>query len=541
MGKLRFDNKRVLVIEDHAEMRSSLKSMLDRLGAKNITVAINGEEAIEHLRNTDYDLVLSDYELGRGKDGQQVLEETRHAKLLRAGAAYVLVTAAQTIEMVMGALEYHPDGYIAKPVTFDTLETRLRKIIKQKSYFQQITDAIDAGQIDKALHECDRLIMVHPKLALPTLRIKGKLLLDNGRVEEARQVYRTVLDTREVAWAVLGYCKCLHATDEDEEAIQHLEQLTKTNEKYVECYDLLAKIYEKKGDEKKSQEILMAAVEQSPKAILRQAHLADLALKNKDFDTASKASRKAVNLSKNSCHKNADNYLNLARALQEQVVHGGYRDKTYALNEITKALETVRKDYPMDQEIHIRAGILEGMTLKNQGKEESAKSAVLMARKIFSTLVEPPQSKTILGIVDGLVTCTDTETAKEFLNEIHEKEMLEENELAKLQEEVSKSLDAREEEISESYNNRAVALFEKGKIRDSIELFEKALKNNRGSYGVLLNAIQAIVMLMQKNGVDYDNKETCRKYLKRASSLAEDDPRFERYKKLQKMFDELVK
>lgn len=541
MGKLRFDDKRILVIEDHAEMRSSLKSMLDRLGGKKINVATNGEEAIEFLRNNDYDLVLSDYELGRGKDGQQVLEETRHAKLLRTGAAYVLVTAAQTIEMVMGALEYHPDGYIAKPVTFDTLETRLRKIIKQKNYFKAITDAIDDGQIEKALNECDRLIMVHPKLALPTLRIKGKLLFDNDRIEEAMLVYRTVLDTREVAWAILGYSKCLHANGEDDEAVERLEQVTRTNERYVECYDLLAKIYEKQGDEKKGQEILMAAVEQSPKAILRQAHLADLALKNKDYDTASKASRRAVNLSKNSCHKNPDNYLNLARSLQEQVLHGGYRDKTYALNEIQKALETVRKDFPMDQEIHIRAGVLEGMTLKNQGKEESAKSAVMMARKIFSTLMEPPQGKTIHGIVDGLVTCTDTETAKEFLDEVEEKDMLEEKQLSKLQEEVSKSLEAREDEISESYNNRAVSLFEKGKIRDSIELFEKALKNNRASYGVLLNAIQAIVMLMQKHGVDYDNKETCRKYLQRAGSLPEDDARYDRFQKLQKMFNELTK
>jgi tetratricopeptide (TPR) repeat protein len=323
--------------------------------------------------------------------------------------------------------------------------------------------------------------------------------------------------------------------------MERLEQLTKTNERYVECYDLLAKIYEKNGEDKKGQEILMSAIEQSPKAILRQAHLADLALKNKDYDTAAKASRKAVHLSKNSCHKNANNYLNLARALQEQVTHGGYRDKTYALNEIQKSLERVRKDYPMDQEVHIRAGILEGMTLKNQGKEESAKSAVMMARKIFSTLMEPACANTIRVVVDGLINCTDSETAEDFLDEIDEKELLAKKELHELREEVSKSLDARADEISESYNNRAVSLFEKGKIRDAIELFEKALANERASYGVLLNAIQALVALMQKNGVDYNSKETCRKYLARAQTLPEDDPRHERFIKLKKMFDELVK
>ncbi|MEJ2682609.1 MAG: response regulator, partial [Gammaproteobacteria bacterium] len=155
---LRFDDKRILVIEDHAEMRSSMKSMLDRLGGRNVDISINGEEAIECLKKKEYDLVLSDYELGRGKDGQQILEETRHAKLLRAGAAYVMVTAAQTIEMVMGALEYHPDGYVTKPITFDTLNTRLHRIFKHKSYFQHINNAIDNNDIHTALRECERLI-----------------------------------------------------------------------------------------------------------------------------------------------------------------------------------------------------------------------------------------------------------------------------------------------------------------------------------------------------------------------------------------------
>ena len=540
MSTLQFNDKRILVIEDHAEMRSSMKSMLDRLGGRKVDMSITGEEAIEYLRNKDYDLVLSDYELGRGKDGQQVLEETRHAKLLRAGAAYVMVTAAQTIEMVMGALEYHPDGYVTKPITFDALHSRLRRIFKHKSYFQHIDDAIDNNQIDLALKECDRLINTTPKLTLPTQRIKGKLLFDNGDIVQAKTVYESVLDTRPVAWAKLGLSKCLHKQGDRERAIEELEQTTQANQRYVECYDLLARIYEELGESLKSQEILMAAVEQSPKAILRQTHLAELALRNKDYDTATKAARKAVGLSKNSCHNTPNNYLNLARALQEKLIHGGYRDKTYALTEIRSALDSVRKNSPLDHEIHIRANILEAMTLNKQGKKQTAKNMVLSSREIFSTLETISDTRTIIGLLEGLLECVDNTEGEKFLNEVRAKKLLPNDDLEELLKEATKSSDHRQNEITESYNNRAVSLFEKGKLRDAVGLFAKAVNNDKASFGVLLNAIQALVVLMQKNGVTPDHRKTCNEYLTRVSNVSENDPRHDRYVKLKKMFEELI-
>ncbi|HET8706876.1 MAG TPA: response regulator, partial [Pseudomonadales bacterium] len=111
----RFGDKRVLVVEDHAEMRTQLKSMLERMNLRNVEVVVNGEEAIERLKARQFDIILCDYELGRGKDGSQVLEEARVENLLKSSAVFVMITAAQTVEMVMGALEYEPDGYIAKP------------------------------------------------------------------------------------------------------------------------------------------------------------------------------------------------------------------------------------------------------------------------------------------------------------------------------------------------------------------------------------------------------------------------------------------
>ena len=70
-----YHKMKVLVIEDLAEMRSSMKSMLGNMGVADIETCNNGEEALKKMGKEHYDIVFSDYELGRGKDGQQILED----------------------------------------------------------------------------------------------------------------------------------------------------------------------------------------------------------------------------------------------------------------------------------------------------------------------------------------------------------------------------------------------------------------------------------------------------------------------------------
>ena len=218
-----YHKKRVLIIEDLAEMRSSMKSMLANMGVQSMETVNNGEEALSKLSRNKYNIVFSDYELGRGKDGQQILEEVRHSGLIPASTVYIMVTAAQTVEMVMGALEFEPDGYITKPVTLEILSTRLNRIVRTKEVYSEINRAIDKKDIDGALEACNRLAVEKPKFALPAYRIKGKLLLKEQRFEEAKDIYDTVLGIKRVAWAILGMGKVEFHQGNYEEAQKLLE------------------------------------------------------------------------------------------------------------------------------------------------------------------------------------------------------------------------------------------------------------------------------------------------------------------------------
>jgi CheY-like chemotaxis protein len=117
--------------------------MLAAYGAADIRLAKNGDEAVTALQAERHDLVLCDYNLGDGRDGQQVLEQARHRGLLPRCNLFVMVTAENTADMVMGSLECQPDGTLSKPVTRATLQVRLRKLLEKREELLDIYEAAD--------------------------------------------------------------------------------------------------------------------------------------------------------------------------------------------------------------------------------------------------------------------------------------------------------------------------------------------------------------------------------------------------------------
>jgi CheY-like chemotaxis protein len=90
----------------------------------HIDQASSGGEAIALLTKIRYDVVLCDYNLGEGKNGQQVLEEARVRNLLLPSSVWMMVSAEKSVESVMGAAEHQPDAYLIKPITEGVLLTR---------------------------------------------------------------------------------------------------------------------------------------------------------------------------------------------------------------------------------------------------------------------------------------------------------------------------------------------------------------------------------------------------------------------------------
>ena len=136
-----FAGKNFLIIDDFQGMRSLLREMLKSFGTREIDTVTNGKEAIAFLEKNKYDVVLCDYNLGSGKNGQHILEEAKYRELIGLATAWIIITAEKTADLVFGAAEYMPDDYIIKPVNEATMRSRLEKVLAKKEMVEDIEKA----------------------------------------------------------------------------------------------------------------------------------------------------------------------------------------------------------------------------------------------------------------------------------------------------------------------------------------------------------------------------------------------------------------
>jgi excisionase family DNA binding protein len=101
---------RVLIADDDADVLETLVNILAVTDYRIETVR-NGVAAVTRLRQTAYDLVLTDLMMP-GLDGIEVAREAKH---LWPGIKVVIVTAYPTQSSAIDAINLGVDGYVTKP------------------------------------------------------------------------------------------------------------------------------------------------------------------------------------------------------------------------------------------------------------------------------------------------------------------------------------------------------------------------------------------------------------------------------------------
>ncbi|MFP8967454.1 response regulator [Pokkaliibacter sp. CJK22405] len=339
-----FSRKRFLVIDDLVEARSMVRETLKDAGAVNVDVAMSANAAMEYLRTRRYDLILSDYNLGRGKDGQQILEEARLNELIPHTAAFIMITAETSPEMVMGALEYQPDGYITKPFTRAELKKRLLRMMTQKEQLKPLNLLLDEKDHHAALDCCEAMLETLPALSGKLLRIRGELLIELQQYDDARRFYALQLKERQMPWALYGLARACFFMQDYDKASEYLDKLMLDNQYFVRADDLMANVMEQRGNLAEAETILIKAIEKSPKAVLRQMALARIATMNQHWPIAEQASKRAIILANHSVYRTADNYLTFIDAVVQQAESGARPDRT-TLNQVDEALSTLSNDF----------------------------------------------------------------------------------------------------------------------------------------------------------------------------------------------------
>ena len=117
----------VLVVDDYKSMVRIVRGMLNQLGFVNVDDAPDGAAAMALLKEKQYGLVLSDWNM-QPVTGLELLKQVRAEEKTKA-TPFVMVTAEAKVENVIAARQAGVNNYVIKPFTLAVLKQKLTSVV----------------------------------------------------------------------------------------------------------------------------------------------------------------------------------------------------------------------------------------------------------------------------------------------------------------------------------------------------------------------------------------------------------------------------
>lgn len=517
-----YKNLRALVVDDYPGMRNALRLTLSNFGITKVQIASNAAEALFQIRNKEYDFILCDFNLGEGRDGQQLLEELRHSNLIPLETVFMMVTSESFYEKVVATAELAPDDYMIKPFSAEALCSRLETVLLRKRAFREVYRHFAANDLDAASAACDILIRDQPRYLVDALRFKGELLVTQGKFEEAEALYKQVIEMRAIPWARLGLARSLHLQQKDDAAEEELRDVLERAPEMVAAYDLLSDVCTAKKDTSGAQAALERGVEVSGRTVRRQQKLGELAYANGDLDTARTAYATAIDKGRHSVFVSAEDYGNLCRV---QVEQGDYK----AVADTLKRNKSVLQATP---EGRLVTAVTQGKLHVEAGRQDEAAKSIDEAAALRAAGTRG-DARLMLDLAGVCMASGRNDEADSIVAEVarnaHDSETL----LAKARKlyEESGRADAGASVLASAtadvrrLNNEGVVLAQKGDFHTAAEKLLVACESAPYNPRIAMNAVWVILKHIDKSGMDEAMVEAARRYLASAESQAPGHPR----------------
>lgn len=489
---------RTLVVDDYQGMRTILRDIVRAMGVTQVDTAANGREALNLLRGSRYDVVICDFNLGPGLNGQQVLDEARLHDYIGVSTIWVMVTAEKTADMVMGAAEVKPDEYLLKPINQSILESRLERLIVKKQALRGIEEAIKAKDFAVAIERCDQLIRSegakHPEIA----RIKSDLQLKVGDFEGARVLFESILATRSVPWARTGLGRVYFQQGHYEKARDTFQQVLDENRMFIEASDWLAQTLEAMGERVQAQQVLASAARLSPNSASRQKTLGETAYKNGALDVAQAAFEKTIRISEFSTNKNPGAYVALAKVLSD----------SDAPDEALKVLARTKGVFKDSTDVAIQAAAVESAVYKKTGQQDLSDAAMAQAEHLLASQSGTLGQEAAMEVAQAMLTLGRKEQAFGLMRDLvknHHEDTRLSSQVEALFEQAQmgaegRSLVAESREEVIQINNQGVMLAKQGQFAEGARLLRTALQNLPGSEVVMMNLCGLLIGQMRAEG-----------------------------------------
>jgi putative nucleotidyltransferase with HDIG domain len=145
---------RLLIVDDEAEVRGVLHDLLS--GTYECGEAASAEEALNELRQSEYQLVISDITMS----GMTGLEMIPHVKAISPDTVIVMISGMQTIESAINALRLGAFDYLMKPFDLRQAEAAVSRalehhelIVSKRRYENHLEELVTqrTAELDDAL------------------------------------------------------------------------------------------------------------------------------------------------------------------------------------------------------------------------------------------------------------------------------------------------------------------------------------------------------------------------------------------------------
>jgi DNA-binding response OmpR family regulator len=180
---------RVLVAEDFEILARAIATGLRREGMA-VDVALDGEDALESLSVTRYDVVVLDRDLP-GTHGDEVC---RRIVSEGSGSRVLMLTAASTVADRVDGLGLGADDYLPKPFDFAELVARIRALARRS--VAMVPPVLECGELTldpsrRVAFRSGRRLELSPK----EFGVLECLLAADGRIVSAEELLERVWDS----------------------------------------------------------------------------------------------------------------------------------------------------------------------------------------------------------------------------------------------------------------------------------------------------------------------------------------------------------
>ncbi len=125
-------NLNLLIVDDYKTMLRVIRNLLNQIGFQSVDEASDGSQALEMIKEKQYDLIISDWNMEQmsGLDLLKAVRQTPHY----AALPFIMITAESKTENIIAAKQAGVSNYIVKPFSADTLRTKIETVMKVKDH-----------------------------------------------------------------------------------------------------------------------------------------------------------------------------------------------------------------------------------------------------------------------------------------------------------------------------------------------------------------------------------------------------------------------